>query len=99
MLNESANIYPATKDGLNLPVLKEGVEFYGGQAIYDVFAAASAEVNPDFIWGPTMTQTYNDVSDGFKAAVSGSGTLTDALTSGQAATIKALKAQSIPVKE
>ncbi|MFT2815599.1 ABC transporter substrate-binding protein [Leifsonia sp. A12D58] len=99
MLNESANIYPATKDGLNLPVLKEGVEFYGGQAIYDVFAAASAEVNPDFTWGPTMTQTYNDVSDGFKAAVSGTGTLADALKSGQASTIKALKAQSIPVKE
>lgn len=99
LLNESANIYPATKDGLNLPVLKEGVEFYGGQAIYDVFAAASAEVNPDFTWGPTMTQTYNDVSDGFKAAVSGNGTLAEALATGQASTIKALKAQAIPVKE
>lgn len=99
MLNTSANIYPATKEGLNLPVLKEGVDFYGGQPIYDVFAEASAEVSEDFAWGPTMTQTYNDVSDGFKAAVSGNGTLLDALTSGQSATIDALKAQSIPVKE
>lgn len=99
MLNKSANIYPATKEGLNLPVLKEGVDFYGGQPIYDVFAEASAEVSEDFAWGPTMTQTYNDVSDGFKAAVSGNGTLLDALTSGQSATIDALKAQSIPVKE
>lgn len=99
MLNTSANIYPATKEGLNLPVLKEGVDFYGGQPIYDVFAEASSEVSEDFAWGPTMTQTYNDVSDGFKAAVSGNGTLLDALTSGQSATIDALKAQSIPVKE
>ncbi|WP_285042325.1 extracellular solute-binding protein [Plantibacter sp. LMC-P-059a] len=99
MLNKSANIYPATKDGLNLPVLKEGVDFYGGQPIYDVFAEASSEVSEDFAWGPTMTQTYNDVSDGFKAAVSGNGTLLDALTKGQSATIDALKAQSIPVKE
>ena len=99
MLNKSANIYPATKDGLNLPVLKEGVDFYGGQPIYDVFAEASSEVSEDFAWGPTMTQTYNDVSDGFKAAVSGDGTLLDALTKGQSATIDALKAQSIPVKE
>ncbi|PFG35299.1 ABC transporter substrate-binding protein [Sanguibacter antarcticus] len=99
MLNESANIYPATTAGLELPVLKEGVEFYGDQAIYDVFAAASAEVNPDFTWGPTMTQTYNDVSDGFKAAVSGTGTLAEALEAGQASTIEALKAQSIPVNE
>ena len=99
MLNKSANNYPATKEGLNLPVLKEGVDFYGGQPIYDVFAEASSEVSEDFAWGPTMTQTYNDVSDGFKAAVSGDGTLLDALTKGQSATIDALKAQSIPVKE
>ena len=99
MLNESANIYPATTEGLKLPVLQEGVEFYGDQKIYDVFAAASAEVNPDFTWGPTMTQTYNDVSDGFKAAATGTGTLAEALEAGQASTIEALKAQSIPVKE
>lgn len=98
-LNTSANIYPATVEGLNLPVLKEGVEFYGGQPIYDVFAKASAEVSADFVWGPTMTQTYNDVSDGFKAAVTGNGTLADALIAGQASTIDALKAQSIPVTE
>ncbi|MGV8883706.1 MAG: ABC transporter substrate-binding protein [Rhodoglobus sp.] len=98
-LNESAKIYPATKDGLNLPVLKEGVDFYGGQPIYDVFAEAAAQVNPDFTWGPTMTQTYTDVSDGFKAAVSGKGTLAEALAKGQDSTIKALEAQSIPVKK
>ena len=98
-LNKSANIYPATKDGLKLPVLQEGVDFYGGQKIYDVFAESAAEVIPDFTWGPTMTQTYTDVSDVFKAAVSGSCTLSDALAKGQEATIKALKAQAIPVKE
>ena len=99
ILNEQAQIYPATEAGLELPVLKEGVEFYGGQAIYDVFAEASAQVNPDFVWGPTMTQTYADVSDGFKAAASGSGTVMDALEKGQQSTIDALEAQSIPVAE
>ena len=43
-LNKSANIYPATVEGLSLPVLKEGVEFYGGQAIYDVFASAPKKI-------------------------------------------------------
>jgi len=99
MLNKSANLYPAAKSGLELPALKAGVDFYGGQAIYDVFAKASAEVSPDFTWGPTMTQTYNDVSDGFKAAVTKKGTLIDALTTGQAATIAAMTAQSIPVNK
>ncbi|TFB97036.1 extracellular solute-binding protein [Cryobacterium adonitolivorans] len=99
MLNKAANLYPAAKAGLDLPVLKEGVEFFGNQPIYDEFATASGQVSADFVWGPTMTQTYNDVSDGFKAAVSGNGTLAEALTTGQSATIDALKAQSIPVKE
>ena len=99
MMNEGANIYPAAKSGLELPVLAEGVEFYGNQPIYDVFATASAEVSNDFNFGPTMTQTYNDVSDGFKGAVTGSGTLAAALESAQTSTIDALKAQSIPVSE
>ncbi|SFR70491.1 multiple sugar transport system substrate-binding protein [Agromyces sp. CF514] len=98
-LNTTANIYPATTAGLELPSLQEGVEFYGGQKIYDVFKDAATQVNPDFVWGPTMTQTYADVADGFKAAASGQGTLFEALENGQSTTIDALKAQSIPVKE
>ncbi len=99
MLNEVANLYPAAKEGLKLPVLKEGVEFYGNQPIYDVFAEASEQVSADFVWGPTMTQTYNDVSDGFKAAVTGKGTLIDALKKGESSTISAMEAQSIPVSK
>lgn len=98
-LNESANIYPATTDGLNLASLQEGVEFYGGQKIYEVFAEAAAQVNPDFVWGPTMTQTYADVSDGFQKAVTGQGTLLEALETAQESTIATLKAQAIPVAE
>ncbi|MBN9211673.1 MAG: sugar ABC transporter substrate-binding protein [Microbacterium sp. 71-36] len=96
-LNKTAAIYPATKDGLKLPALQEGVPFYGDQKIYDVFAKASGEVDPNFVWGPTMTQVYADVSDGFKSAVAGSGTLTEALASAQDKTIATLEAQSIPV--
>jgi multiple sugar transport system substrate-binding protein len=97
-LNKVANLYPAAKSGTALPALSEGVPFYGNQKIYDVFSSASGQVKPDFTWGPTMTQTYADASDGFKAAVSGSGTLLKALTDAQASTIQTLKSQSIPVK-
>ncbi|MGQ2913992.1 ABC transporter substrate-binding protein [Microbacterium aurantiacum] len=98
-LNATAQIFPATKDGVNLPSLQEGVAFYGDQPIYQLFAEIGNEVNPNFVWGPTMTQVYADVSDGFKSAVSGSGTLADALADAQASTIAALEAQSIPVAE
>jgi multiple sugar transport system substrate-binding protein len=96
-LNKAANLYPATLAGANLPALQEGVPFYGDQKIYQVFADASKQVIPDFVWGPTMTQTYTDVADGFKAAATGSGTLSDALKAGNQKTIDALKAQGIPV--
>jgi len=98
-LNKEANLYPATKEGLKLPVLADGVEFYGDQKIYDIFAEAAAQTNPDFIWGPTMTQTYADVADGFGGVLGGEGTLGEALATGQEKTIAALKAAAIPVKE
>jgi len=98
-LNKEANLYPATKDGLSLPVLTEGVEFYGNQAIYDVFADAANQTNPDFTWGPTMTQTYSDVADGFGQVLGGTGTLTEALTTGQDKTVAALEAAAIPVNK
>ncbi|MDI6101631.1 extracellular solute-binding protein [Actinoplanes sp. NEAU-A12] len=99
LLNKEANLYPATKAGAKLPALSEGVAFYGGQKIYDVFATASTQVAADFVWGPTMTSTYASASDGFKAAVSGTGTLADALKTAQTATVTNLKSQSIPVAE
>jgi len=98
-LNKEANLYPATTEGLSLPVLADGVEFYGDQKIYDIFADAAAQTNPDFVWGPTMTQTYADVADGFGAVLGGEGTLGEALATGQDKTIAALKAAAIPVKE
>lgn len=98
LLNEKANLYPATKAGASLPALSKGVAFYGDQKIYEVFAQASGQVSPDFTWGPTMTSTYANVSDGFKGVVSGKGTLTEALTAAQASTIQTLKSQAIPVK-
>ncbi|WP_026037572.1 ABC transporter substrate-binding protein [Salinibacterium sp. PAMC 21357] len=98
-MNATANIYPATKTGGDLPAFSEGLDFFGGQNIYDVFAAAGAEVNPDFTWGPTMTQVYTDVADGFSGAISGSSTLTDALKTGQQKTIDAMKAAAIAVNE
>ncbi|WP_413452461.1 extracellular solute-binding protein [Georgenia phoenicis] len=99
LLNESANIYPATTAGLELPILGEGVEFFGGQPIYDVFAEAAQTVDPDFVWGPLMTETYTAVSDGFRRAADGQGTLQEALADGESATVDALEAQAIPVAD
>jgi len=97
MENDLGGLYPAAKAGLDLPALKKGVEFYGGQQIFDVFKNASGGVNAEFQWGPTMTDTYNAIKDGVVAALGGGGTLDDAMKSAQTKTVESLKAQSIPV--
>ena len=99
LLNKEAQLYPATTAGTKLPYLANPVKFYGDQKIYEIFAQAATQVTPDFTWGPTMTSTYADASNGFKAAVSGNGTLSDALAAAQKQTVETLKSQAIPVKE
>jgi multiple sugar transport system substrate-binding protein len=67
--------------------------------IWPVFQEAAQGVDPNFLWGPTMTQTYADLGNGLSAAVNGKGTLTDALETAQTKTVSTLKTQSIPVAE
>lgn len=97
ILNEEGGLFPAARAGLDLPALQEGVEFYGGQEIFDVFREASDQVNTEFTWGPVMTDTYRFMSDGFASALNGQGTLSEALQSAQTQTVDAMETQSIPV--
>ncbi|KAA1418236.1 extracellular solute-binding protein [Mumia zhuanghuii] len=98
--NANGGQYPATTEGqASLPSLTEGLPYYGGQKVWEVFAQASEGVDPDFQWGPTMTQTYADLGNGFGKAVNGQGTLTDALTEAQQKTVDTLKAQSLDVND
>ncbi len=98
-LNKDGGLYPAAIAGQDLPALQQPSKFYGGQDIFSVFKTASSQVDPNFTWGPVMNETYNSLTDGFGAAVSGQGTLSDALSTSQTKTIDAMKAQSIPVVE
>jgi len=97
ILNREGGLFPAATAGEDLPALSEGVEFYGGQPIFDVFRDASGQVDTDFTWGPTMTDTYRAMSDGFTAALNGQGTLSDTLGAAQTASIESLRAQGIQV--
>jgi multiple sugar transport system substrate-binding protein len=97
ILNREGGLYPASTAGQDLPALSQGVDFYGGQQIFDVFQEASGQVDTDFTWGPTMTDTYRYLSDGFTAALNGQGTLSDTLSSAQAQTLESLRAQGITV--
>ena len=97
MANKLGGLFPAAKAGADLPALQQGVDFYGGQKIFDVFKTAGAGVDPSFTWGPTMTDTYAGIKDGVAQALSGKGTLDDAFSEAQTKTVTSLEAQGIPV--
>ncbi|MFF4244789.1 ABC transporter substrate-binding protein [Streptomyces sp. NPDC001822] len=97
ILNREGGLYPALKAGLDLPALKQPVDFYGKQKIFDVFAQASADVDTGFTWGPTMTDTYRYLSDGTADAIGGKGTLGDVLERTGAQSVDSLRKQSLDV--
>ncbi len=99
MANELGGLFPAARAGSDLESLQQGVEFYGGQEIFDVFSQASENVDTDFTWGPTMTDTYTAMSDGFTEALNGNGTLSEALTAAQQASVESLEAQGVEVAD
>jgi multiple sugar transport system substrate-binding protein len=98
--NKNGGQFPATTTGeTDLPALKQPSPYYGGQVIWPQFQQAAKGVDPNFLWGPTMTQTYADLANGLSAAVNGNGTLTDALKTAQDKTISTLKSQAIPTTQ
>jgi multiple sugar transport system substrate-binding protein len=99
MANELGGLFPAATAGEELPALQGGVEFYGGQEIFSIFQEASGNVDTDFTWGPTMTDTYTAMSDGFTAALNGQGTLSEALTDAQEASRQSLEDQGVQVAD
>jgi multiple sugar transport system substrate-binding protein len=99
MANELGGLFPAANAGEDLPALQGGVEFYGGQEIFSIFQEASGNVDTDFTWGPTMTDTYTAMSDGFTAALNGQGTLSEALTAAQEASRQSLEDQGVQVAD
>jgi multiple sugar transport system substrate-binding protein len=93
----NGGLYPADLAGQKLPAANTPVAFYGGQNIWSVFRANGQLVNTSFQWGPIMSTTFTQISDGFGKASSGSGTLAQVLTSTQSQTIATMKSQGFSV--
>jgi multiple sugar transport system substrate-binding protein len=99
ILNREGGLYPAAKTGADLPALKQPVDFYGKQKVFDVFAEASQNVDTDFTWGPTMTDTYRFLSDGTAKATGGGSTLSEVLKTTDAQSTESLRKQSLDVTD
>ena len=53
-------------------------DFYGGQAVNEVFVKSAKAIDLGFEWSPFQDYLYQVMSDEFGAALSGNGTLADA---------------------
>ncbi|MFE9560927.1 ABC transporter substrate-binding protein [Streptomyces sp. NPDC006487] len=96
MLVEKASLYPAANGLLGLPQLNED-PYFGGQRIYDVFAAAAPDVASGWTWGPLMTSTVADLDDGLGKAWTGKGTIAEALSHAQDSTLTEMRKQGLTV--
>lgn len=95
---KEGGLYPATLDAqAALTASPELTKFYGGQNVYEVFNKAGQQVSQDFVFGPTMQQTYSHAQDGFAGVLSGSKTIEQVMADTAKATVQDLQQQSIPV--
>ena len=88
--------YPPTVAGLDLPAMKQGNPYFGGQDIYDVVKVAAQGVNTDWQWSPNQRAINGFLGDELTKAIGGQETITEALAAAQAKAIADLKAQGIP---
>ena len=73
------------------------MDFYGGQAVNEVFAKSSGAVLP-FEWSPFQSFIYQSMSDEFGASLGGGGgTLADAFDRIQDAVVTYAKEQGFTV--
>ncbi|WP_406527255.1 ABC transporter substrate-binding protein [Streptomyces sp. I8-5] len=91
-------IYPAATAGLELPEVNKGVDYYGGQNIYEVFGEAAQHTDTSWQWGPAQSQFGVDLDEATANTYAGSGTLFDAFDNVQKMTIAAIKSKGVKVR-
>jgi multiple sugar transport system substrate-binding protein len=94
---KGASIFPADAAEDSSSLLTSPVAFYGNQTIFQLFKQASAEVNVNFQWGPTIDQVYSDMGDNFTNVINGKGTLNEALNTLQQSTVSFMQKQGFSV--
>ncbi len=97
ILNAAVGIWPTTLTLMDDPLFAEPNEYFGGQAIYQVFKEADAGLAA-FVWGPQMTDTYAAVTDAFtKSLANGGAGLEDSLTGANQTAMDAMKRNGFEV--
>lgn len=99
VLIEEAASFPAASKGTGLGSLSEPLDFFGGQKVYEVFAAAAPSINPNWQFGPANAETGNSYADAMKPVLEGKRTMSEGLDVAQKALVEALKTKGLTVAE
>jgi multiple sugar transport system substrate-binding protein len=89
--------WPAAKGAFSGSALDKPYEFFGGQRINEVFAEADENIDKSWKWIPTTTAMYENLNQGFRAAVAGQGSFADSVRAAQTKTVADLKAKDLQV--
>ena len=89
--------WPAANDAFKGTALDKPYDFFGGQKINDVFSVADKNIDKNWKWLPTTTGMYQNLNDGFQAAVSGKGSFVESVRAAQQKTVADLKAKGLQV--
>ncbi|MCU1515979.1 MAG: hypothetical protein JWQ75_700 [Pseudarthrobacter sp.] len=93
--------WPAIADTGSIASLQADPEvfaFYGGQDIWDIFAASDKNVDNSWKWPPLSSTLFASLSDNIKSAVESKTPLTAAYEKTQADMVAALTAKGISVR-
>ena len=91
-------IYPAATAGLELPEVNSGVDYFGGENIFKVFAEAAQNTSTSWQWGPTQSQFGDDLGEATGHAYAGKGTLPGAFDVSQEKTVAAMQSKGLKVE-
>ncbi|GAA4416015.1 extracellular solute-binding protein [Georgenia halophila] len=92
-------LFLSTHSGLESPALLQENEFYGGQAINEVFAAAAENTPDTWTEGPNFGTATTALTDEFATVVAGKQTFEEALHNAQDAVVEDLEASGLTVRE
>lgn len=99
ILVDEAASFPAATNGASIGSLSEPLDFYGGQKVYEVFAAAAPTINPSWHFGPANTETENAYADAMKPVLDDERTMRDGLDVAQESLVDALTTKGLSVTQ
>lgn len=87
--------WPAAISGMSNPQLTKPSAFLGGQRTAQLFTDSANQVPKGWVWWPTFDDTVKILSDRFEQALSGHGTLVDALKAAETRTVEQIRTKGL----